>query len=88
MGTVGFCPNCGAEVDLSGEMRPFAYHNCGDGKIGCIPIPKREKKNHVSYSEKRMNKKPVKGNMSLYAEFKSPSDDEDEDNIQPEEVEM
>lgn len=53
MTTVGFCPHCGAEVDISNEIRPFAYHECPDGIIGCIPIKKEFKSNRVYTSNKK-----------------------------------
>jgi len=32
------CPNCHECFDIGKEIRPFAYHSCNDGKVGCVKI--------------------------------------------------
>lgn len=41
------CPNCKEKFSSKYEQRPFAYHSCSDGSIGCVKRypSKKNKKN-------------------------------------------
>lgn len=45
-----YCPHCKTEIEIPpGEIRPYIYHQCDDGCIGCIQNP--------SFGKFRKNKK-------------------------------